>query len=373
LFAREGAVIGADSQLPGVPPPSAAGPRRALDTRWLGYGLGLIALAGICFVARNLDWDATLRTLKQLGARAPLIALPYLLVLSCDTLGWRYTFERPRELRYFTLWRMRVATEAVANSLPAGPALAETVKAFILQRQVGLPLSAAAGNVVLAKFALALSQALFLIVALALAMPTLSHNSAAILGREGLEWLALGVAFGFLLFVSLLLWAVARGRLFSRFLNHGGKLSSKLERFRPRFERIEHAFGAFGRVPQYQILGAIALFSCGWICLGSENYVILSLLGTDVSPQQAISMEAVLSVVRILFFLVPSALGAQEAGYYLVLRAYGVAEPEVVAAAFMLAKRTKELLWIGIGYTVLSSMHVRVRDAAGRPKAGSSL
>jgi len=359
-------VIGADSQVPDVPPPSAARARRALDARWLGYGLGLLALGGLWFVARNLDWDATLRTLKQLGVRAPLIALPYVLVLSCDTLGWRYSFERPRELPYFTLWRMRVATEAVSNSLPAGPALAETVKAFILQSHLGLPLTAAAANVVLAKFALAISQALFLIVALTLAMPLLSDNSDAILGREGLEWVALGVAFGFLLLVSLSLWAVARGRLLSRLLHHGGKLTRKLERFRARFERIEHAFGAFGRVPQYQILGSIALFSCGWICLGSENYVILSLLGTDVTPQQAISMEAVLSIVRIVFFLVPSALGAQEAGYYLVLRAYGVAEPEIVAAAFMLAKRTKELFWVGIGYGVLSSMHVRVRDAAAR-------
>jgi hypothetical protein len=264
---------------------------------------------------------------------------------------------------------VRIGTEAVANSLPAGPALAETVKAFILQSQLGLPLSAAAGNVVLAKFALAIAQALFLIVALMLTMPILSHNSHAILGREGLEWIALGVAFGFLLFVSVSLWAVARGRMFSRLLDHGGKLTGKLERFRPRFERIEHAFGAFGRVPQSQLLGSIALFSCGWIALGCENVVILGLLGADVTPQQAISMEAVLSVVRIMFFLVPSALGAQEAGYYLILRAYGVADPEVVAAAFMLAKRTKEMLWISIGYVVLSSMHVRVRDA----RAGKSL
>jgi uncharacterized membrane protein YbhN (UPF0104 family) len=354
-------VIGADSQAPDVPPPSAASTRRLLDTRWIGYSLGLLALVGLWFVARNLDWDATLRTLKQLGARAPLIALPYALVLSFDSLGWRYTFERPRDMPYFTLWRMRVATEAVSFSLPAGPALAEALKVVILQRHLDQPLSAAAANVVLAKFALAIAQALFLIVAFALSMPTLSQNSHALLGRDGLEWFALGVAFGFLLLVSLPLWALARGRLFSRFLRRSGRF----ERFRARFERIEHALGAFARVPQHQILGAIGLFCCGWICLGFENFVILSLLGVDVSPPEAISMEAVLSIVRIVFFLVPSALGAQEAGYYLVLRAYGVGDPEVVAAAFMLAKRTKELLWIAIGYSVLSSLHVRVRDAAG--------
>ncbi|HKU44046.1 MAG TPA: lysylphosphatidylglycerol synthase transmembrane domain-containing protein [Polyangiales bacterium] len=359
-------MLGANSQAP-------ASARRTLETRWLGLLLGALALAGLYFVARNLDWAATLRTLHQLGARAPLIVLPYAVVLSCDTLGWRFTFEKPRELAYATLWRVRVATEAVANSLPAGPALAETVKAFILQRRLGLQLSAAAGNVVLAKFALAISQSLFLIVALALAMPTLSDNSHAVLGREGLEWYALGVAFGFLLIVCLGLWSLSHGRLLSRFTHHGrrlggGWLRHRLERLHPRLERIEHAFGAFARVPQLQSLAAIVMFSCGWVCLGCENFVILRLLGSDVTPGQAISMEAVLSVVRIVFFLVPSALGAQEAGYYLVLRAYGVSQPEVVAAAFMLAKRTKELVWIGIGYSVLSSLHVRVRDAAaGRP------
>lgn len=361
-------MVGAGSQAPQAPQP-AASVRRAFETRWLGFALGAVALAGLYFVARNLDWEATLGTLRQLGARAPLLLLPYAVVLSVDTLGWRFTFERPREIAYAGLWRVRVATEAVANSLPAGPALAETVKAFILQRRLGLPLSAAAGNVVLAKFALAISQALLLIVALALAMPTLSHNSFAVLGREGLEWYALSVAFGFLLFVSVTLWALSHGRLLSRSLHHGRRLSGgwlrdRLERLHPRLERIEHAFGAFARVPQLQTLAAIALFCCGWVCLGCENFVILRLLGSDVTLGQAISMEAVLSVVRIVFFLLPSGLGAQEAGYYLVLRAFGIPDPEVLAAAFMLAKRTKELVWIGIGYSVLSSLHVRVRDAA---------
>ena len=345
---------------------SPAAPSGRSD-RWLGAALALLALAGVFAVGRNLDWHQTWRALAELGGHAPLVVMVYFLVLSCDTLGWRYTFERPSQLRFWRLWRVRIATEAVSNSLPAGPALAETVKAVLLQRRFGLSLAEAGANVVIAKFALAISQALFLITALLCVVPALRASSNQLLGGPGLEWIAFGIAFVFLAVVSLASWAVVRGQLLGRLLQSCARWGSertraRLARWSPIAERIDHALGAVSRMPRRRTLQAIGLFFLGWTCLGLENYVILSLLSSEVSFMQAFSMEALLSIVRILFFFVPSALGAQEAGYYLVLRAYGIEQPEVIAAAFMVAKRTKELIWIAAGYATLSSLHVHVGD-----------
>jgi hypothetical protein len=336
--------------------------------RWIQVAFAVVALAGLALVARNVDWPAAWRALQRLGVRAPLIVLPYGLVLGFDSLGWRNTFEHLKLLRLFELWRIRIATEAVSNSLPAGPAIGETLKAMILQRRLRMPLTEAAANVVLAKFTIAIAQALFSVFALVLAAPTLQDNSRTLLGSDGLEWIGFAIAFGFLAIVSLGLWVVARGRLMGRGLERsrswgGERWRQRLERFVPVFERADHALGLVGRIPRVQTLRAIAWFFAGFMCMGFDNYVILTLLGSGISFTEAVSMEALLALVRIAFFFLPSGLGAQEAGYYLALRAFGVADPETLAAAFMVAKRAKELIWIGIGYAILSSLHMHVSDA----------
>jgi hypothetical protein len=328
----------------------------------------VIALGGLALVARNVDWPAAWRALQHLGARAPLIAVPYAIILALDSFGWRNTFEHPQGLRFFELYRIRIATEAVSNSLPAGPAIGETLKAVILQRRLRMPFTEAAANVILSKFGIAIAQALFTVAALILAAPTLESSSQRVLGREGLEWIAFGLAFGFLTTMTLALWAIARGKLFGRLLQRlvafrDGKLRQRLERFVPLVERADHALGVVARVPPAQTALAIGQFFVGFVCMGIDDWVILTFLSSGVSLSQSISMEALLAIVRIGFFFLPSGLGAQEAGYYLALRAFGVADAETLAAAFMVAKRAKELLWIGIGYTLLSSLHVHVSDA----------
>jgi glycosyltransferase 2 family protein len=297
-----------------------------------------------------------------------VMAIPYGIILTLDTFGWRNTFEHPERLRFLTLWRVRIATEAVSNSLPAGPAIGETLKAVILQRRLGMPLTEAAANVILAKFAIAIAQALFTVTALVLAAPLLQENSRSLLGREGLEWYAFVVALGFLAIATLGLWAVVRGKLLGRILEQvssigGDRLRNRLERFVPVVQRADHALGLVARLPRARTAKAIGLFLCGFVCMGFEDWLILTFLSAGVSIPEAISMEALLALVRIGFFFLPSALGAQEAGYYLALRAFGVAEPEVLAAAFMVAKRAKELVWIGLGYALLSSLQVHVADA----------
>jgi hypothetical protein len=339
-----------------------------VSDRWVRVAFTLVALVALLLVARTVDWPQALHALSRLGARAPLVVMPAFFVVSCDTLGWRATFERSRRLPFWALFRIRLATDAVSNSLPAGPALSEGLKVVILQRRHGVQLTDATANVVIAKFALAISQGFFLIVGLALAVPTLRENSHAIMGRDGLEWAAFGVAFAFLTAMSCALWAVARGRLLGRLGVQLGRFGGArarqwLARFSPKLHQLDHALGVVARLPTAQTRSAVLLFFVGWVCMACENFFILWLLSTGISVAQAISMEAVVSVVRILFFFVPSALGAQEASYYLVLRAYGIDNPEASAAAFMITKRAKELLWMGVGYASLWSMHVRVKNA----------
>jgi hypothetical protein len=62
-------------------------------------------------------------------------------------------------------------------------------------------------------------------------------------------------------------------------------------------------------------------------------------------------MEAAVVFLRNLAFFVPAGLGVQDAGYFKFLAAFGISP--VGAGAFVILKRAKEALWVGVGYLVL--------------------
>ncbi|HEY2733509.1 MAG TPA: lysylphosphatidylglycerol synthase domain-containing protein [Polyangiales bacterium] len=327
--------------------------------------LTLMAALVALFMSR-VDWPTTLHYLRTMGPRAPLVLVPYVFVVACDTLGWRASFETPHHLSLPKLWCIRIATDALSNSLPAGPAVGETLKALLLRRMFGIAITEGTANVVVSKFSLAIAQGFFLIVGVTLSSRELADHSRRLIGRAGLEWFGVIAAVAFL---SLLVTAalLAQRSMLSRALVRlrnrvGDSWQRRLGGWEAPFARVDHGLAVIARVPRLQALRSVAFFLLGWMLLGLENWVILSLLHSGVSVANAISMEAVVSIVRILFFFVPSAFGAQEVSYYALFKVYGVPEAENVAAAFMLTKRAKEACFIALGYLVLSLLPARVAE-----------
>jgi hypothetical protein len=323
---------------------------------WRTATLVIITLAMAVFLSR-MDWHATALHLQQLGATAPLMFLPYACVLSCDTLGWRYTFERPRSLRYWALWRVRVVTEAVANSMPAGVAVGETLKTVLLTRTFGISLSDSAANVIVSKVSLAIAHTGFLLVGLWFGASMLAQKSQALIGRPGLSTLYGVVVFTFFA-VMVSVAVLAQTAALSRLLGHliriaPARMQESLEKLREPVARLDKSLAVIGRLPRRQVAQSMAYFLLGWLSLGCENWVILSLLTPHADFGLALSMEAIVSVVRMVFFFVPAGLGAQDVSYFALLNLWGLPEAEAVATAFMLLKRAKEACWVGVGYLLL--------------------
>jgi uncharacterized membrane protein YbhN (UPF0104 family) len=85
-----------------------------------------------------------------------------------------------------------------------------------------------------------------------------------------------------------------------------------------------------------------------------------------------LAMEAAVVFARNAAFFVPAGLGVQDAGYLAFLSAFGVAAP--LAAAFIVVKRTKELLWIAAGYLVLLVLDRRApRESATTVSVATAL
>jgi Lysylphosphatidylglycerol synthase TM region len=340
--------------------------KRSMKATALRLLLLSLMAAIVTWLLSRVDWESTQHYLRAMGLRALLVLVPWAFVVSCDTLGWQASFEAPERVSWLRLYVIRVATDALSNSLPAGMAVGETLKALLLRRVFGLDITEAAANVAVSKFALALAQALFLVLGVALSTRELALHSQALIGRPGLEWFGALIA---LIFLAIVIVAVvlAQRAVLSRVLARlhvvaRGKWRARLARWEQPIERIDHGLAVLARVPTRQVARSVAFFLLGWVCLGLENWVILALLTSSISPANAISMEAVVSIVRIAFFFIPSAFGAQEVSYYALFKVYDVPGAEDVMAAFMLTKRAKEACWIATGYIVLSFLPARMSE-----------
>ena len=312
----------------------------------------VIIACGMVLFLRRVDWHTTSLYLRQLGTAAPLVLVPYACTLCCDTLGWKTSFEHPRTLPFGQLLRLRTATEALSNSLPGGMAVGETLKTVLLTRSFGITLSDAAANVIVSKFALALAHIAFLFCGLWLGAALLTQP-----GHPGLFGVCLAVVFGF--FVLVLVGAkLAQSSSLSRLLEGllrvlPARASAALSQLHAPAIGLDRSLAVLGRLPRAQLGVSVAYFFLGWLAMGCENWLILSLLTPHASFSTALSMEAVVSIVRMAFFFVPAGIGAQDVSYYALLNLSGLPDAQAIATAFMLLKRVKEACWIALGYLLL--------------------
>ena len=344
-------------------------PLGVVNTWWIRLGFAVVAAGTVALLARRVNWTLAKGDLGQLGVDAPLALLPYLFVVVGDTLGWRRTFERPQWPKVGVLWRIRIATEAVAASVPAGVAVAEPLRVLLLERLLGMSIATATANVVVTKLAMAFAQGAFLACGIGMAISSMEAQSPSHLGGSSTAWLGLAGAVALLVTMGGGLLLLSRGRILSRVLGAVEQTTRAGHPWRPRlarlagpFERLDHGFAVLWRVPRTQVAAALAWFLVAWACLGFETWLILALLKSRVSFAMSVSIEGAVSLVRMGFFFLPAGLGAQEMGYYELLKVAGVANPEATAAAFLVVKRAKELFWIALGYLVLLSLPARIRE-----------
>jgi hypothetical protein len=254
------------------------------------------------------------------------------------------------------LLSVRLSTEALSQSLPLGPIWCETAKPHLLHERCGIALGYCFAGLAARKYLILVSQALYLVLAAMLSLPWLRKASPAILGGSGLEYLPLGAALALLLIASAFAWSLHRGAVGARL--HGLLARVPLARFRRFVSRHERRFGetddALARFFGGDRHGPkVLLFLAGWCLETVETYLILRFLGVHIDIRAVAGFEALVALLRHVFFIMPAGLGVQDLGYVTVLRALGVSDALSTGASFVLLKRSKELLWIAVGYALL--------------------
>jgi len=321
--------------------------------RWLLWGAGILAFA---LVVRTADVRGALPVIAAAGPVLALGLVPFLGQIALDALAWRTLLAGlGHRVAWYRLITIRLATEAVLQTMPGGSLIGESLKPYLLRRVAAVPLGHTVASVGLKRGLLALAEAGYLGIALAAAHALYTRCSPAIVGTEGLAWyIAAAIAalaiVAIALLVTLLSAAIADrarralARLPSRRLRAG------LEARRAGFAATDTALVALGRRPA-RLAIAWALLLAAWLIETAETFLLCRLVGADLDLVHVLAMEAAVVFARNVAFFVPAGLGVQDAGYLAFLAAYGVASP--LAAAFVVVKRTKELIWIASGYLLL--------------------
>jgi uncharacterized protein (TIRG00374 family) len=351
-----------ESTLPPRPPQS----RLSMVARVLGV---LLAALILWFAFRDVDVGQVRALLGALGPLALVVPLPQLVSFSCETLGWRWAFRRlGRRVRFLPLLRVRLTTDALTHSLPGGVVFCESVAFVLLKRHCGVPYPQALVGLAARKVLLLVSQSVYVALIFLFGFSYLQAGSRRFIGTTGLEWVVLGIA----AVLALASYAV------SATLNRGsvvGKVHTWLSRFpvrrwqlylaqrRDRFSECDGQMTRFFSAGPHRQAAPVLAFLAGWTSESVETYLILHLLGVDLSFVAVASFEVVLAFVRHTLVFLPAGLGVQDAGYAAFLAALGVPQPLATGAAFVLLKRAKEVLWASVGYAFLLSDRKRVQVA----------
>lgn len=296
--------------------------------------------------------------LGGVGGAGALILLPQVLSLLMESVGWRLAFETMgRRLPLLGLFRARVATEALAQTLPLGVVFCESMKPVLLARTCGADLSTSLSGMAARKWLLVGSQSLYVGGFALLAFPVLAGISQRLIGAAGLPYALLAGAASLFVLAAVSYVLLARGRLAARL--HA--LLSRLPwawlqtRIAPLADRCAHAdlqlrlfFNRALRSPW-----PLAVFLGGWLLESIDTFVILYVLGVRLPWPTVGALEVSASFLRNVAFMVPAGLGVQDMSYLAFLRALGVPDALNVAAAFLLLKRGKECFWAAVGYAIL--------------------
>lgn len=288
-----------------------------------------------------------------------LIVLPQLLSLLVESFGWRLAFEgMGRRFPLFGLFRARLATEALAQTLPMGVVFCESMKPVLLARGCGAELPTSLAGMAARKWLLMGSQSMYVGGFAVLSWSMLSGISGRVLCTAWLPQALLGAGGLLLLMATGTYVALAHGRIASRLhalLSRvpSAWLRARLAPLEARFSRTDGELRAFFATAFRSPLPLLS-FLTGWLLEALDTFLILWLLGVHLPWTTVGALEVSASFLRNVAFVVPAGLGIQDVSYLAFLRALDVPDALNVAAAFLVLKRSKEMFWAVWGYVVLA-------------------
>ncbi len=266
-----------------------------------------------------------------------------------DTLGWRsLLLSRGRDIPSMALVLNHVASEAIARSIPLGVPVADSVRSLLLKREHSVPLAESVIASLARRLSLGITQFAFVLIAFVVGYSNIARLFSGLFQNEALAYYVItGMAAILLILIGVLIVLHQKGEVICSRLDF-------LERFtitRPLGNRLQ-SLRSNDSAQSSQILAVLAFFFLVWMMEFVETYIFLNALGFEATVQQALSIEAGVSLIRLAAFFLPAGIGIQETGYAGIMAAMGLGATSGVGA-FLVAKRIRDIFWIVLGYAIL--------------------
>jgi hypothetical protein len=212
-----------------------------------------------------------------------------------------------------------------------------------------------AASVVIAKTTMTIAEVCFILTGIALGFWILGAGSSA-----GQTITAALISVGLLVCSIAGFVFIQRRGLFASILSIVKKFGLRIRALEAQEEHlrsIDQTILNFYRHHKRAFLASTGVCFFGWLAESLEVFGIIYFLGGSVSFWAAISIGALAAFIKGGSFFIPGSLGAQDAGYLLLLQAFGYSD--VTGITFALLRRFRELVWIAIGLLCLAMVGKR--------------
>lgn len=293
-----------------------------------GWTIGAVGLRQVAAAMATIGWAGMLVfVLWSLGVLTLLGLAWYAVALD----------EPPARVRWF-VWA-RTTREAATDVLPFSQLGGIVVGVRTLLAR-GVPAASIQASMIVDLTTEMAAQLLFTLAGVAALLATLARLPVASqvvpLALAGLAGMAaMMAAFAFAQRPMLTL----AGRIGARFLP--GSVAAMAE-VRGRLDAIYRRPG--------RVIAAFVLNLLAWIASAAGAWIALSFMGHAPSLGAIVALEALIFTVRSVAFMIPGAIGVQEAVYVLLGPVFGL--PPTTAIALSLLKRARDLL-VGIPALIL--------------------
>ncbi|MGH9840826.1 MAG: lysylphosphatidylglycerol synthase domain-containing protein [Blastocatellia bacterium] len=321
-----------------------------MKSRLLAILSAVIGLALFIYVLDQTGLGEIRGNIQKLGAGFLLIlAISSSRYLS-RTAAWLRCMSPPeRRVGFWTLWRARLAGEAVGD-LTFGPVVAEPLRLIALGDKVSL--SSGVSSLAVENIAYTVSSCLMVMA-----------GAVALLANFGLQGSVRMAMLASLAAVTLIVassvifinrrWKLGSGMasmLARRLVYDQSKraaIEAKIDRLR---ELEEYVFDFYSRRPKDFFL--LALCEAAFHFAGVlEIYATLRLMGVDLNFATAFMLESVNRAINIAFIFVPALVGVDEALTRLLTDTLGLGGTAGVTLAIV--RKIRMFFWIGLGLVFL--------------------
>ena len=281
----------------------------------------------------------------------------YPMIFAWDTLGWSHAFPKalPRHVPFRGLYSIRIIGETLNAVIPFSASLGgEPIKAELLKRRYGIPLSEGLASILIVHTTFWASLNLFVIGGILVTLKTMPLTP--VLWNSVLVFLVtLGVV-AVLLIIGLHLGIFKRVHAIGEKWNWWGSLSTDKSR---KFLELDNQIKRFYTADPARFLLSILFNFLGWLTGILEVYCVAKILNMPFGLAEAWLFEALIQVLRIVTFFIPASIGAQEGGIVLIFSQFGFPNP--VSLTFAVLRRLREIVWMGLGLLLWSFVEDKPR------------